>query len=111
MSSIPRLPFLGLAVALTAASFPAAAATRLEIQGGRSYMDGHGSNTAFVEAVFDEHRLGATRFSWSPDVSLGWIGGRDLARYRGADPPSISYLDVVITKSPPAERVYGGAAT
>jgi fumarate reductase flavoprotein subunit len=34
-----------------------------------------------------------------------------LARYRGADPPSVSYLDVVITKSQPAERVYGGAAT
>ncbi|HEY5307523.1 MAG TPA: succinate dehydrogenase/fumarate reductase flavoprotein subunit, partial [Casimicrobiaceae bacterium] len=34
-----------------------------------------------------------------------------LARYRDAGPPSISYLDVVITKSPPAERVYGGAAT
>ena len=33
-----------------------------------------------------------------------------LARYRGADPPSISYLDVVITRSQPAERVYGGAA-
>jgi fumarate reductase flavoprotein subunit len=34
-----------------------------------------------------------------------------LACYRGADPPSIGYLDVVITRSPPAERVYGGAAT
>jgi fumarate reductase flavoprotein subunit len=34
-----------------------------------------------------------------------------LAGYRGADPPSIGYLDVVITKSQPAERVYGGAAT
>src|SRR5450631_1178981 len=29
-----------------------------------------------------------------------------LASYRGAEPPSISYLDVVITKSQPAERVY-----
>ena len=34
-----------------------------------------------------------------------------LASYHGAEPPSISYLDVVITKSQPAERVYGGAAT
>jgi fumarate reductase flavoprotein subunit len=34
-----------------------------------------------------------------------------LASYRGAEPPSISYRDVVITKSQPAERVYGGAAT
>ncbi len=34
-----------------------------------------------------------------------------LAGYRGTEPPSISYLDVVITKSQPAERVYGGATT
>ncbi|MGB6395554.1 MAG: succinate dehydrogenase/fumarate reductase flavoprotein subunit, partial [Bradyrhizobium sp.] len=34
-----------------------------------------------------------------------------LASYHGAEPSSISYLDVVITKSQPAERVYGGAAT
>jgi fumarate reductase flavoprotein subunit len=33
-----------------------------------------------------------------------------LAAYRGAEPPAISYCDVVITRSPPAERVYGGAA-
>ena len=34
-----------------------------------------------------------------------------LASYRGEEPPSISYRDVVITKSQPADRVYGGAAT
>ena len=33
-----------------------------------------------------------------------------LATYRGAEPPTISYGDVVITRSQPAERVYGGAA-
>jgi fumarate reductase flavoprotein subunit len=33
-----------------------------------------------------------------------------LATHRGAEPPSISYSDVVITRSPPAERVYGGQA-
>jgi fumarate reductase flavoprotein subunit len=33
-----------------------------------------------------------------------------LASYRGAEPPSIGYRDVVITKSQPAERVYGGDA-
>ena len=83
MLSLNRLPILGLAAALAASAFPAAAATHLEIQGGRSYMDRHGTNAAFVEAVFDEHRIGTTRFSWSPDVSLGWIDGRDIARYRG----------------------------
>jgi fumarate reductase flavoprotein subunit len=34
-----------------------------------------------------------------------------LASYRGDEAPSIGYRDVVITKSQPAERVYGGAAT
>ena len=34
-----------------------------------------------------------------------------LASYRGDAPPSIGYRDVVITRSQPAERVYGGAAT
>ena len=33
-----------------------------------------------------------------------------LAAYGGAGPPSLSYRDVVITRSPPGERVYGGAA-
>ena len=33
-----------------------------------------------------------------------------LAAYRGVDPPTISYCDVVITRSQPAERVYGGQA-
>ena len=33
-----------------------------------------------------------------------------LATYRGAEPPDVSYCDVVITRSQPAERVYGGAA-
>ncbi|MCB9948713.1 MAG: fumarate reductase (quinol) flavoprotein subunit [Rhodospirillaceae bacterium] len=33
-----------------------------------------------------------------------------LAAYRGAEEPELSYLDVVITKSQPAERLYGGAA-
>jgi len=33
-----------------------------------------------------------------------------LASYQGDAPPTISYRDVVITKSQPAERVYGGAA-
>src|SRR6185312_11098319 len=28
------------------------------------------------------HRVGDSRWSWSPDVSLGWINGRDIARFR-----------------------------
>lgn len=33
-----------------------------------------------------------------------------LASYRGADDPTVDYRDVVITRSQPAERVYGGDA-
>jgi len=33
-----------------------------------------------------------------------------MAHFRGDQAPEITYLDVVITKSPPGERVYGGAA-
>ncbi len=72
---------VAFATCLTAATFPATAA-HLELQGGRSYMDGYAANTVFAEGVFDEHRVGDTRLSWSPDVSLGWIDGRDIARYR-----------------------------
>lgn len=58
------------------------AATHVEVQAGRSYMDSHGSNTAFVEAVFAPRPIGNSRFAWSPDLSAGWIDGRDLAKYR-----------------------------
>ncbi len=63
-----------------------AAATELDLEVGRSYMDSHAATTAFVEGVFDEHQIGSSRFSWSPDVSLGWINGRDIDRYRKDDP-------------------------
>ena len=61
-----------------------ASAARLEVQGGRSYMDSHPTTTLFVEGVFAAHPLGTTRFSWAPDVSMGWIDGRHLSRYDGA---------------------------
>lgn len=70
--------------ALVALAFPAAA-VHVEVQGGRSYMNNFGANALFVEGVFAAHRVGASRFSWSPDVSLGWIDGRDIARYREND--------------------------
>lgn len=70
---------------LIAATVPASAATRVEVQAGRSYMDSYGSNAAFVEALFAPRALGRTRYktryNWSPDVSLGWIDGRDVSRY------------------------------
>lgn len=80
-----RLPAKALHVAIVLSlgslALPAAA-TQLEIEGGRSYMDGYAASSVFVESVFPERRIGSSRFSWSPDVSFGWIDGRDVARYR-----------------------------
>ena len=33
--------------------------------------------------MFDPHQIGDSRCSWSPDVSLGWINGRDIPRFHG----------------------------
>jgi hypothetical protein len=74
---------LAAALALLALSPLASAATHLEIEGGRSYMHSDATNVAFIEASFDEHQIGNSRFSWAPDASLGWINGRDLAKYKG----------------------------
>lgn len=60
-----------------------AVAAHVEVQGGRSYMDTHGSNAVFVEGVMNEQPLGGGRLTWSPDVSLGWIAGRDIDALRG----------------------------
>jgi len=70
-----------VALALLAITLPAAAA-RLEIQGGRSYMDSYGTNVGFGELILDDRQLGHSNFTWAGDFSLGYINGRDLARYR-----------------------------
>jgi len=93
--SLRNLARHAIALGLIAAAIPATAATRIEIQGGRSYMDSYGSHAAFVEAVFPAHPLGGTRYHWSPDVSLGWIDGRDVHRYdysRYTTRPSVALL-------------------
>lgn len=74
-----------LALLLTTAALPVAAA-HLEVQGGRSYMDAHGANTAFIEATFAPRAIGSSgRLDWSPDISAGWIDSRDVRRYRNAE--------------------------
>ena len=73
-----------LALLLATTALPAAAA-HLEVQGGRSYMDDHGANAAFIEATFAPHAIGQSQLDWSPDVSAGWINGRDVNRYRHAE--------------------------
>lgn len=61
-----------------------AAANRVELQGGRSYMDNAGTRALFVEGMLAERPMGSSRFTWAPDFSLGWIDGRNMQRYRGA---------------------------
>ena len=75
----PLCALLALLAAMLA--FPAAA-QHVEVQVGRSYMDNVGSTTVFVEGVLSERRMGQTSFTWAPDVSLGWIDGRDISRFR-----------------------------
>lgn len=67
--------------ALMVLAFPVAA-VQVELQAGRSYMDSFGTNAVFVEGVFAARRFGDSNFSWAPDVSAGWIDGRNVARYR-----------------------------
>jgi hypothetical protein len=79
---------LGLlaALSLSAVALPAVADTHLEIQGGRSYMDTHGTNVFFIESVFNAYQIGQSRFTWSPDVSVGYINGRNIQRYQFSHP-------------------------
>jgi hypothetical protein len=81
MRSSRLLPGLLAALSLSAVALPAFADTHVEVQGGRSYMDSHGTNAFFIESVFDAHPMGQSRFTWSPDVSIGYIKGRDIERY------------------------------
>ncbi|UPG90087.1 acyloxyacyl hydrolase [Luteibacter aegosomaticola] len=74
------------ALSLTVASLPAAADTHIEVQGGRSYMDSHPTDAFFIESVFNPYQIGASRFTWSPDVSIGYIKGRDVGRYANSHP-------------------------
>jgi hypothetical protein len=76
----------GLAVALicTLPALPAMAA-RFELQGGVSYMgspsNGDDTPAAFGEVIFDPSQIGSSNFTWSPDVTAGWIDGRNIPKY------------------------------
>ena len=62
MRTVPTPRLLGFALALLLPAL-SHASTRLEVQAGRSYMDSHGANTAFVEAVFAPHAIGNIPFT------------------------------------------------
>jgi hypothetical protein len=57
-------------------------AATFEIEAGRSYSNSHGTPAVFAEGVFDAQPIGSSNFTWAPDVSLGWIDGRDLYHHR-----------------------------
>jgi len=83
-----------------------ATAAEVSVEAGRSFMASRdGTNAAFVETVFDEHALSDSRFTWAPDVSLGWIDGRDLPRGRN---PRYDTEDRVLLLAGGARFRYGG---
>jgi hypothetical protein len=75
---------------LLALTFPVFAADpQISVEGGVSFLGQYfawnqGAPAIFAEAVFDEHPIGNSYFTWSPDVIAGWIDGRDLAMFRYA---------------------------
>jgi lipid A 3-O-deacylase PagL len=78
-----------LAAAVLGFASMSASAQRIEVQGGRSYMDSHPTNVYFIESVFSEAPIGQSRWTWAPDVSLGYIGGREgqgVRRYADSHP-------------------------
>jgi hypothetical protein len=78
--------WVALLLMLVASAAAAAPGLRLELQAGQSYKSAKGSPAlaVFLEGVFAEHAIGATRFTWAPDVSAGWINGRNEPRYHHA---------------------------
>ncbi len=74
----------GVALCLATAAGESMARPAVELQAGRSYMDSAGAKAVFVEGIFPNHRLGATPLRWAPDISVGWIGGRNMPRYARA---------------------------
>lgn len=83
MSFSSRFLRLLAAAALVLVALPTAAAD-WQWQAGRSYMDSHGATAAFVDATWAPHPLGIGSLTWAPDLTAGWIEGRDVARYRHA---------------------------
>lgn len=75
---------IGATLSLALTTGASMAASGIEVQIGRSYMDSASTATVFAEGILAERPLGDSGFNWAPDVSVGWIGGRNLQRYRGA---------------------------
>lgn len=72
---------IGLTTASLVFTLPVAATT-FDVEVGRSYSDSHSANAAFFETTFDARAIGGSNFSWEPDLSAGWIDGRQVSNYR-----------------------------
>ncbi|WP_230473723.1 acyloxyacyl hydrolase [Dyella choica] len=91
MAVMPAYRRLAAAMLLTLMISPAMAeGPRFSIEGGESFLGGYftwndGAPTVFAEAVFDAHPMGNSAFTWAPDITAGWIDGRDnISRFRYA---------------------------
>lgn len=79
---------IAAAILLNLIALPAFAdGPRISVEGGGSFLGGYftlndGTPAVFAEAVFDEHAIGSSHFTWAPDVTAGWIDGRDITRFR-----------------------------
>jgi hypothetical protein len=84
MKAITILRCLAMLALVPACAARAASAVdpQVSIEGGWSSMGCHDTDdeaaaAAFVEALFDDHAIGHTGFTWAPDITAGWISGRD----------------------------------
>jgi hypothetical protein len=86
MAALHASPRYAIALLLMSAVPAMAADPQFSVEGGLSFLGGYftwdqGAPAVFAEGVFDEHAFGDSRFTWSPDVTVGWIDGRDIARF------------------------------
>jgi len=90
MFAVSRLRTVSIAFGLSLVSFSVNAEDPLlSIEGGSSYMGGfyainQSAPAIFGEVVLEEHAIGNSAFTWSPDVVGGWIDGRDIERYNAS---------------------------
>jgi hypothetical protein len=64
-----------------------AADPQFSVEGGVSFLGGYfawnqGTPVVFGEMVLDDHSFGSSYFTWAPDITGGWIDGRDIANFR-----------------------------
>jgi hypothetical protein len=86
--AVPPVPRRFAVALLFFLALPLAAADpQFSIEGGVSFLGGYfawdqGAPAVFGETVFGEHTIGHSNFTWAPDITGGWIDGRDIAQFR-----------------------------